>query len=110
MRSRLVAKSLVGPILPQGCGGYQPFSGGFRGTVKLGSWFAPCGRIRRHDDPRKPEFGIYSWVEGPAYDAGQPDMEAHHALAMSIISRRERSAVPGDTWEQLELFIGHYYQ
>ncbi len=42
--------------------------------------------------------------------AGQPDMEAHHALAMSIISRRERLAVPDDTWEKLELFIGPYYQ
>jgi 5'-methylthioadenosine phosphorylase len=40
----------------------------------------------------------------------QPDMEAHHALAMSIISRRERSVVPADTWEELELFIGPYYQ
>lgn len=42
--------------------------------------------------------------------AGRPDMEAHHALAMSIISRRERSAVPNDAWEKLELFIGPYYQ
>ncbi len=40
----------------------------------------------------------------------EPDMEAHYALAMSIISRRDRAVVPAETWEKLELFIGKYYQ
>jgi len=42
--------------------------------------------------------------------AGEPDWPAHHALASAIISRRERSHVPDDTWDKLELFIGKYYQ
>ena len=42
--------------------------------------------------------------------ADEPGMEAHHALAMSIISRRERAIVPAQTWEKLEPFIGKYYQ
>ena len=42
--------------------------------------------------------------------AGEPEMEAHHALAGAIISRRQRSVVPADIWEKLELFIGKYYQ
>ena len=42
--------------------------------------------------------------------AGEPEMETHHALAGAIISRRQRSVVPADIWEKLELFIGKYYQ
>ncbi len=42
--------------------------------------------------------------------ANEPDMEAHRALAMSIISWRDRAVVPAETWEKLELFIGKYYQ
>lgn len=39
-----------------------------------------------------------------------PDWPSHHALETAIISHRERSAVPDDTWEKLELLIGKYYQ
>ncbi len=42
--------------------------------------------------------------------AGEPDWPAHHALASAIISRRDRTTVPEDTWRKLELFIGKYYQ
>lgn len=41
--------------------------------------------------------------------AGAPDWPAHQALASAIISRRERSYVPAETWQKLELFIGKYY-
>jgi hypothetical protein len=34
---------------------------------------------------------------------------SHSALASAIISRRERKYVPDDTWEQLGLFVGKYY-
>jgi 5'-methylthioadenosine phosphorylase len=40
----------------------------------------------------------------------EPDWPAHHALATSIFSRRERAAVPEETWQKLELFIGKYYE
>lgn len=42
--------------------------------------------------------------------ADEPDWPCHHALAMSIISQRERAAVPAETWQKLELLIGKYYQ
>jgi 5'-methylthioadenosine phosphorylase len=42
--------------------------------------------------------------------ADEPDWPGHHALAMAIISRRERAAVPDDTWRKLELFIGKYFE
>jgi 5'-methylthioadenosine phosphorylase len=41
--------------------------------------------------------------------AGHPDWPGHQALASAIISRRERAAVPDDTWEALELLVGKYY-
>jgi 5'-methylthioadenosine phosphorylase len=41
--------------------------------------------------------------------ADAPDWPAHQALASAIISRRERSYVPDETWQKLELFIGKYY-
>lgn len=41
--------------------------------------------------------------------AGGPDWPAHQALASAIISRRQRSYVPDETWQKLELFIGNYY-
>lgn len=41
--------------------------------------------------------------------AGAPDWPAHQALASAIISRRERSYVPAETWQKLELFIGKYF-
>jgi len=42
--------------------------------------------------------------------AGEPDWPSHHALANAIISRRERAAMPAETWEKLGLFISKYYQ
>lgn len=41
--------------------------------------------------------------------SGAPDWPAHRSLASAIISRRERSYVPDETWQKLELFIGKYY-
>jgi 5'-methylthioadenosine phosphorylase len=42
--------------------------------------------------------------------AHTPDWPGHHALANAIISRRERTLVPPETWQKLELLIGKYYQ
>lgn len=42
--------------------------------------------------------------------ADEPDWPCHHSLANAIISHRERSAVPTETWQKLELFIGNYFQ
>ena len=42
--------------------------------------------------------------------AGEPDWPSHHALAMAILSRRERTLVPEETWKKLELFIGKYFK
>ena len=42
--------------------------------------------------------------------AAEPDWPSHHALATAIISHRQRSAMPADTWNKLELLIGPYYQ
>lgn len=42
--------------------------------------------------------------------AHEPDWPVHHALQSAIISRRERSQVPDETWTRLELFIGKYYR
>lgn len=42
--------------------------------------------------------------------ADEPDWPCHHSLANAIISHRERSAVPAETWQKLELFIGNYFQ
>ncbi|MEM7344576.1 MAG: S-methyl-5'-thioadenosine phosphorylase [Chloroflexota bacterium] len=42
--------------------------------------------------------------------ADEPDWPSHHALATAIITRRDRNLVPDDVWEQLELFVGKYYQ
>lgn len=42
--------------------------------------------------------------------AAAPDYPSHHALETAIISHRERAAVPPDTWQKLELFIGKYYK
>jgi 5'-methylthioadenosine phosphorylase len=42
--------------------------------------------------------------------ADEPEWPIHHALATAIISRRERSSVPDETWAKLELLIGKYYQ
>ncbi|MBN1993113.1 MAG: S-methyl-5'-thioadenosine phosphorylase [Anaerolineae bacterium] len=41
--------------------------------------------------------------------AHEPDYPSHHALETAIISQRKRAAVPDDTWQKLELFIGKYY-
>lgn len=42
--------------------------------------------------------------------ADEPDWPCHHGLANAIISHRERAAVPAETWQKLELFIGKYFQ
>lgn len=42
--------------------------------------------------------------------AGEPDWPSHHALANAIISRRERAAVPAETWQKLGLFLEKYYK
>ena len=42
--------------------------------------------------------------------ASEPDWPSHHALAASIISSRKRQAVPDQTWQELELFIGKYFE
>ncbi|MDX1524150.1 MAG: S-methyl-5'-thioadenosine phosphorylase [Anaerolineae bacterium] len=41
--------------------------------------------------------------------AGEPEFSSHSALAPAIISQRSRAAVPDETWQKLELFIGKYY-
>jgi 5'-methylthioadenosine phosphorylase len=41
--------------------------------------------------------------------AGEPDWPSHQALANAIISQRQRSQVPEESWKKLELFIGKYY-
>ncbi|NJN94343.1 MAG: S-methyl-5'-thioadenosine phosphorylase [Anaerolineales bacterium] len=41
---------------------------------------------------------------------GDPDWPCHHALSTAIISHRERSAVPAETWAKLELFLSKYYE
>jgi 5'-methylthioadenosine phosphorylase len=42
--------------------------------------------------------------------AGEPDWPCHRSLANAIISRRERAAVPAETWKKLGLFLEKYYQ
>ncbi len=42
--------------------------------------------------------------------ANEPDFPSHHALETAIISHRKRAAVPPETWRELELLIGRYYQ
>lgn len=42
--------------------------------------------------------------------ADEPAWPSHNALAEAIISRRQRQAVPDETWAKLELFIDRYYE
>jgi 5'-methylthioadenosine phosphorylase len=41
--------------------------------------------------------------------ASAPEMESHRALATAIISSRNQTDVPADTWQKLEIFIGKYF-
>jgi 5'-methylthioadenosine phosphorylase len=41
--------------------------------------------------------------------AAEPDFPSHHALETAIISRRERTYVPDEMWEKVELFVGKYF-